>query len=888
MKEKIMIVDGNCIVHRAFYALVAVKNKNGIYTNAIYGFLNTFLKLYSDERPDYVVVAFDVKQPTFRHENYISYKATRKSMPSELVPQIPMLKDLLLKMNINICEKPGYEADDILGSLSRKCEERNMDVVLVSSDKDILQLATESVKVAMIKSKSGKAKVEDYYANDVLSEIGVTPKQYIDVKALMGDPSDNIPGVPSIGEKTAIKLIKEYGSLEEVIDNTHNIKAKKTSEALKNYKEDAILSKYLATIILDIDVQVPEKKVNLKDLFNKEAIKMLKELEFKSILSRYENVSEGISTSKPDTNNNYKFVSNKEHAEIVMDKLMKEEVVAVSIINFLGKSVGISFSTYEESFFIEFSDDFKEEMVLEICRIFLESKVKKILFNSKKDIVYLSKQSISLNNVVFDTLLAAYVLNSSKDTYEYNDIAEDYLNISYSSEVEISGKGKNKLKFDDLVEEKKLNYAASHTYISYKTYFIMKKQIEENNQNSLYFDIELPLANVLASMEMYGIKVDTEFLVSFGEKLSDDLNKLTEEIHILAGEKFNINSPSQVSITLFEKLGLKGGKKTATGYSTAVDILEKLKHTHEIIPKILDYRTLSKLKSTYSEGLLNVVDKNTGKIYSTFNQSVTTTGRISSTDPNLQNIPVRTELGRELRKAFIPSDDTFVFIDGDYSQIELRILAHISEDETMIEAYKNGEDIHKITASQVLKIPLDEVSSSQRDSAKAVNFGIVYGISSFSLSRDLKITKKEAEEYINSYFEKYPKIKKYLDISVQEAKTNGYATTMFSRRRAVPELESSNFMTRGFGERIAMNMPIQGSAADIIKISMIRVYNKLKEAKLQSRLILQVHDELLIEVKKDEVEIVSKILMEEMKSAANLSVPLDVDIHKGDTWFDAK
>ena len=889
MRDKIMIVDGNCIINRAFYALKAVKNKNGLYTNGVYGFLNMFLKLYNDEKPDYIVVAFDVKSPTFRHEKYKEYKANRKTMPDELRAQIPMLKDLLVKMNIFICEKEGYEADDILGSLGKKCEKRNLDVVLVSSDRDILQLATDTIKISMPKNKEGKTKTENYYASDVIEKIGVTPTEYIDVKALMGDASDNIPGVPGIGEKTAIKLIQEYSTIENAIEDAINIKSKKISQALQDYREEAILSKELATIILDMDLDIPDKKTNLKDMFNEDAVNILKELEFKSILSRYGDINEPSEILKSAIDNDgFKLIDNEDDLFDLMDRLDKKDLVAVSVIRFLEKIVGISFAVEGESTFVEYNGILQEGKVLSICEEFFKSEAKKILFNSKNDIVYLKKNGICLNNVVFDILLAAYILNSSKSTYEYNDIAEDYLDTAYSSSVEISGKGKNKLGFKDLNTEKKLNYAASHAHIAYKVYPIMKKRIEENNQQKLYFDIELPLANVLASMEIHGIKIDRMSLVNFENKITEDINRLIEEIYDLAGEEFNINSPIQMSSILFEKLGLKGGKKTTRGYSTAVDVLEKLKYSHDIIPKILQYRTLSKLKSTYCEGLLNVADATTDKIYSTFNQAITTTGRISSTEPNLQNIPIRTELGRELRKVFIPSDDSFVFVDADYNQIELRILAHASEDETMIQAYKNGDDIHRITASQVLKISLDEVTDTQRSNAKAVNFGIIYGIGGFSLSQDLGITKKEAENYIESYFEKYPKVKQYMDNAVKEAKINGYASSILGRRRAIPELESQNFINRAFGERIAMNMPIQGSAADIIKIAMIRVYKRFEAEKLKSRLILQVHDELLVEAKKDEIDVVSKILKEEMENAANLDVPIEVDIHKGDTWFAAK
>lgn len=888
MKDKIMIIDGNSIINRAFYAIPSLQNKNGVYTNGIYGFLNIFFKLYEEEKPDYIAVAFDLKGPTFRHENYEDYKGTRKKMPEELRPQIPMLKDLLIKMNIIVYEKQGYEADDIIGTLGKKCERKNLDVVLVSGDKDLLQLATETIKVRIPKTKAGKTEIEDYYINDVIEKLGVTPIEYIDVKALMGDVSDNIPGVPGIGEKTAIKIIQEYKNIETAIENAINIKPKKASENLQEYKEQAILSKQLATIFLDVDVDIPHKKVTFEEIFNKDSMKILKDYEFKTIISRYSNFNKNNDLLKSELNSTFKLINSKAELQVLIDKLINEDLVGITTVSFAEKIVGISFGTKEGASFVEFSQELNEDSVLSISKVFFESKTKKILLDSKKDTVYLIKKNIHIENIIFDCLLAAYIINSSKTTYAYNDLAEDFLDITYSSEVELSGKGKNKLNFESLTLKERLNYGASHGHVVFNVYNIMINELEKNNQKDLYFNIELPLAYVLATMEVYGIKIDRISLVNFENKLTQDINKLTEEIYLLAEEEFNINSPVQMGVILFEKLGLKGSKKTTRGYSTAADILEKLRNKHPIIPKILEYRTLSKLKSTYCEGLLNVTDPNTDKIYSTFNQAVTTTGRISSTEPNLQNIPIRMELGRQLRKVFIPSDNSYIFLDADYSQIELRILAHISQDPTMIQAYINGDDIHKITASQVLKIPLEEVTPSQRNNAKAVNFGIIYGIGGFSLSQDLGITKKEADNYIAAYFEKYPKVKEYLDNSIQEAKRNGYATTLFGRRRAIPELSSSNFIKRAFGERVAMNMPIQGSAADIIKIAMIKVFERLRKENLASRLILQVHDELLLEVKTDEIDKVKIILKEEMENATSLLVPLDVDIHEGKTWFDAK
>lgn len=885
MSEKIMLIDGNSLINRAFYALPPLTNKEGLITNAVYGFLNIFLKFFDEEKPDKIVVAFDLKEPTFRHEMYKEYKGNRKSMPDDLRPQIPLLKEVLEKMNIPICSIAGYEADDILGTLAKKAENQGLEAVIISGDRDLLQIASEKITIRIPKTKAGQTVVESYKAKDVIDLYGVTPIEYIDVKALMGDASDNIPGVPSIGEKTALKIIQEYKNIETAIENAENIKPKKASENIVEFSEQAILSRVLATISIDSPVELPENKITSSEIFNKEAHDIIKRLEFKSHYARFSLTDEPVAKKEEQTGN-YILLNSLEKCEEYIKGLEKEEIIATSLVNFGEEICGLSFfSNKSTSGFLPFNANVKIPLVVENL---LKSDVKKVCLDSKKDKLFMKKSGLELNNVVFDTSVGAYVLNASSEHYFYDDIAREFLNKEYPSVSELTGKGKGKLDFLGLSEKEQLSYACRQSEVAFDVYELMLKKIEENKQDKLYFDIEFPLVDVLCDMEFYGIKINKNELLVYDSKLQKSIDILTSNIYELASEEFNINSPKQLGVILFEKLGLKGGKKTKTGYSTAAEVLEKLKSSHPIISEILNYRTLAKLKSTYCDGLLNVMDEKTHKIHSTFNQTVTTTGRISSTEPNLQNIPIRMDLGRELRKIFIPSEDNFVFADGDYSQIELRVLAHISGDETMIRAFKNGEDIHRITASQVLNITPLEVTEKQRSSAKAINFGIVYGISAFSLSEDLSITRKEAEDYINSYLERYPKVKEYMDNAVLKAKEKGYAETIFGRRRTIDELKSANFNIRSFGERVAMNMPIQGSAADIIKIAMVKVYNRLKTENLKSRIILQVHDELLLEVDKGEVDKVTRLVKQEMEAAVNLLVPMEVDIKTGATWYDTK
>lgn len=885
MAEKIMLIDGNSIVNRAFYGVPLLTNKEGRHTNGVYGFLNILFKLLEEEKPDHLAVAFDLHAPTFRHKTFDGYKGTRKGMPEELREQMPLLKEMLQTMHISIFEKEGYEADDILGTLSSLAEQNGVVPVVVSGDRDLLQIAGENLKVRIPKTKGGRTETEDYYASDVVEKYGVTPTEFIDVKALMGDASDNIPGVPGIGEKTAVKIIQQYHDIETAIAHAAEIKPKKASENLAEFQEQARLSKFLATIIRDMPLEWDGDSMRMGDLFNGEAYEMVKRLEFKSMFSRFE---QAVSTEKKEEKT-YKLVTERKDAEDVMASLEKGEV-GYAFVYDNDECQGLAL--YQEKMggvWVEASMQLLMDDILRIFKdLFADTAYEKIGHDVKRDIKLLRSYGHDGFEAKFDTAIAAYILNATGSSYEYDDIANTFLNETYPSAEEVLGKGRTKKSLVSLPDGERAAFAARQAEIFFRAKKVMEEKLKENEQESLFYDMEMPLVYVLADMEKYGIKVDKAALLAYQKLLDESLSGMTEEIYALAGEKFNINSPKQLGVILFEKLGMKGGKKTKTGYSTAADVLEKLRFEHPIVDKILTYRQLAKLKSTYADGLLAVMDMDTEKIYSTFNQTITATGRISSTEPNLQNIPVRLELGRELRKVFIPESDEYCFLDADYSQIELRVLAHIAEDESLIEAFKSGQDIHRMTASQVFHVPFEEVTSLQRSNAKAVNFGIIYGKGSFTLSQDLGITRKEAEEYINAYFARYPKIKGFMDDTIKNGTEKGYVSTLWNRRRAMPELQSSNFIQRAAGERAAMNMPIQGSAADIIKLAMIKVHKALKEGGFKSRLILQVHDELLIETHKDEKEAVAKILKENMEQAAKLAVPLDVDVHEGASWFEAK
>ena len=879
MSEKILLIDGHSILNRAFYGIPDLTNSEGRHTGAVYGFLNILFRILDEEKPDYLTVAFDVHEPTFRHKIYSQYKGTRKPMPSELREQVPLIQEMLTAMGIKIVSKGGYEADDLLGTLARKSEQKGMNVTILSGDRDLLQLATEKVMIRLPKTSKGKTTIEDFHGEQVLEKYQVTPPQIIDLKALMGDSADNIPGIPGVGEKTATKLIVQYGSIENAHDHLEEIKPNKAKESLRDHYDLAQLSKTLATINTDSPLEYDYQEARLGNLYTQEAFQLCKRLEFKNLLSRFENVSAEEETLEE----NFFTCEDLAGAESIFEKAASCGYVGIDLLMDDEAVYGLGIAlTKEEIYYIPSEglitgeylcgkvQDLAETVIL--CAMDIKALLKHV--------------RISDASRIFDTGIGVYLLNPLKSSYSYDDVAREYLDGSiFPSREDLLGKTTFRKAWEES-REGLFRYACYVAYTVCASRELIEEKLKETDMWKVYQDIELPLVFTLHSMEQWGICVRGEELKLYGEKLSVRISELEESVYQQAGEKFNINSPKQLGVILFEKMELPGGKKTKTGYSTAADILEKLAPEHPIVKDILEYRQLAKLKSTYADGLGAVIAED-GRIHSTFNQTITATGRISSTEPNLQNIPVRMELGRLIRKVFVP-EEGYVFLDADYSQIELRVLAHMSGDEMLIRAYREAQDIHRLTASQVFHVPFDEVTDLQRRNAKAVNFGIVYGISSFGLSQDLSITKKEAADYINKYFETYPKIKGFLDGQIEMAKEKGYVVTMFGRRRPVPELKSSNFMQRAFGERVAMNSPIQGTAADIIKIAMNRVYKRLTEEGLKSRLVLQVHDELLIETKVEEIEEVSRILEEEMKGAAALSVELDVDMHQGNNWYEAK
>ena len=875
--NKLLLIDGNSIMNRAFYGIPDMTTNDGRHTNAIYGFLNIILKVIEEEQATHICVAFDLKKKTFRHEMYEAYKGTRKGMPEELHEQMPRIKEILQAMHIRIVEQEGFEADDLIGTLSKKGEREGFAVTILSGDRDLLQLATDTVLVRIPKTKHGKTEVEDYYAKNVVETYGVTPLIFIDMKGLMGDTSDNIPGVPGIGEKTAAKLLAEYGDLDGVYAAVDSMKASKMKQNLIENKDLAYLSKTLATIKLDCPIPFEFSEATYHDPFNAEAYTLFEDLELKSFYKRFS------VEKKEELTFETVLIDEIDGYNALLAKLQKAKEVSFAWITQDGEALGVAVCMdLEHVYLIRFMMFITEAMVADnLLALSRDYQVQLACMHVKKLLSFLDFHE---EDAVFDAGLAAYLLQPNQSEYEYDTLAKVYLDVTLPSEKEMLGK--EKLGYFSFEDEKVQKWMAYQAIVPYKIKSVLREKLKETGMESLYDEMELPCLYALYEMEKNGIRVDGEALHQYGKKLRTRIEELTAEIHAMAGEEFNINSPKKLGEILFEKLGLKNGKKTKTGYSTSAEVLEKLTNAHPIIPKILEYRQLTKLNSTYAEGLTGYIRAD-GRIHGKFHQTVTVTGRISSADPNLQNIPTRMPLVREIRKVFIPEEGS-VFVDADYSQIELRVLAHMSGDAALIAAYQADEDIHAITASQVFDVPLDQVDSTLRRKAKAVNFGIVYGISSFGLGQDLDISRKEAEGYIEKYFATYGKVKEFLDRTVEDAKKNGYTVTMFGRRRPIPELASSNFMTRSFGERAAMNAPVQGTAADIIKIAMVHVNRRLKEEHLQSKLVLQIHDELIIETKKEELEIVQKILVEEMMHAADLAVPLLVDANVGDSWYDAK
>lgn len=876
MSKKIVLIDGHSILNRAFFGVPPLTNSEGLHTNAVYGFLNIMFKILDEEKPDYLTVAFDRSEPTFRHQMFDAYKGTRKPMAQELREQVPVMKEVLQAMGIKIMEMPGYEADDLLGMIAGMAEAQGMDVSIISGDRDLLQLATEKVKIRIPKTKRTGTEIEDYYATDVVERYQVTPKEFIDVKALMGDSSDNIPGVPGIGEKTATNLIVAYKSIENAYAHLEEITPKRAKTNLEEHYDMAQMSKTLATIEVHVPIEFDMEAAKLTDLYTPEAYVYMKRLEFKNMLTRFSD-----DMSQNDLEKYFHVYHELDEIQNFFDGFSAKEA-AVSFFEEAGTVYGLAVAKSNQNVvyltcggFV--TEGYLEEQVQKLCDG-LDTLITPDLKGLLKHV------RVPETKKCIDTTIAAYLLNPLKNEYTYDDLARDILGLMVPSKLDLLGKLKIKKAAEEKPEALELMVCyEAYTCIAAKNQLL--EQLEDHGMKKLYDEIEMPLVYVLADMEKEGVRAEKAELEAYGAQLTGRISELETSIYEKAGETFNINSPKQLGVILFEKLQMPNGKKTKTGYSTAADVLERLAPDYPIVSEILEYRQLTKLKSTYADGLALCIAPD-GRIHSTFNQTITATGRISSTEPNLQNIPIRMELGRLIRKVFVPKDG-YVFIDADYSQIELRVLAHMSGDQNLIAAYQHAEDIHRITASQVFHTPLEDVTDLQRRNAKAVNFGIVYGISSFGLSQDLSITRKEAEGYIASYFETYPGIKIFLDRLVTDAKEKGYAETMFGRRRPVPELASSNFMQRSFGERIAMNSPIQGTAADIIKIAMIRVKQRLEREQLKSKLILQVHDELLIEAAADEEEYVKTLLAEEMRHAADLAVTLEVDVKSGRNWFEA-
>ena len=899
--DKLVLIDGNSIMNRAFYGIMgskALTTKDGRYTNAIYGFLAILFKLLEDENPKYLAVAFDLKAPTARHKLYEGYKANRKGMPDELAEQMPVIKEILRAMNIDIIEKEGYEADDILGTLSRYGEKQGLNVVILSGDRDTFQLATDKVSIRIPRTKGGKTETDIFDRNKIIENYGLEPKQLIDVKGLQGDTSDNIPGVPGIGEKTAISLIQKYGSIENIYElvekNEIDLKGKQ-KEKIENNKDLAVLSKTLGTINLQVPIDDTLQDFKVEEWDKEKVLKIFKDLNFNRYIERFslredkakdEEQKELFKNVKKSEEEIIKFLN--ENKEMIFyvgtskddneDKIIKEKITYITIYN----------KEKEEAYYIKIN----EENINQFKEIFENKEIKKIGINLTKTYILLKQMQINLEGTYYDIAIAAYLLNPTNNKLDIESLSNEYMEIDISEYIGKEQKQEQINLFDDLNKEEKQNnddekIGTIYAYSISKIQQITIKKLEETNAKDLFFNIEMPTVEVLSDMQWNGMYVDKSELEEFGKELSERIGVLTKVIHEMAGEEFNINSTKQLGEVLFEKMKLPVIKKTKSGYSTDVDVLEKLKKEDPIIEKILEYRQIMKLNSTYVEGLKLYINPKTKRIHSFFHQTITATGRISSTEPNLQNIPTRFELGKKVRKIFKPENGK-VYIDADYSQIELRVLAHISEDKHMIEAFKNDQDIHKQAASKVFKTPIEEVTKEQRSNAKAVNFGIVYGISDFGLGEQLGISRKQAKKYIDEYLQEYEGIQNFMNNITEKAKEQGYVETLFHRRRYIPELKSNNYMVRQFGSRVAMNTPIQGTAADIMKIAMINVYRELKNRNLKAKIVLQVHDEMMIESPKEEADEIKKIVKENMENAINLKVPLIAEISEADNWYECK
>jgi DNA polymerase-1 len=874
-KERLIILDGHSLMNRAFYALPPLTNTEGLHTNALYGFTGMLFKMKEEIKPDYIVCTFDRKAPTFRHEEYKEYKAGRKKMPPELGEQFPVLKELLNLLAIDVFEIDGFEADDLIGTLSKFAEQKGIEVYIVTGDRDALQLASDDIKVVITKKGMSEKEIYDY--NRMVEDFGVTPTQFIDVKGLMGDSSDNIPGVPGIGEKTAYKLIQQYGSVENVLQNIENISGSKIKQNLMDFSEQAIFSKKLATIITNVPVDIDLDSIKSKESFDLDGLRqMFFRLQFKSLLDKLpkETINEKAMSKTKEIDIQYEIVDTIGKLRNCAENITQQLYMYFDVVDLHTYSKSridrIYLNSQEKNYALYFNQMLEEDenTLIEILKAIFENEaIEKNGHDNKPGYLLLNKLGIKLKGVAFDTQMAAYLIDSSKGEYKLTTLIQELL------KIDISGEGEE-------------------LYVKYTAYLpqlkkVLEEKIKEYDMEELLYKVEQPLTEALAFVEAEGFKVDKEKLSELGEKFKIEIEAVQKEIFTLSDEEFNISSPKQLGKILFEKLDLPVVKKTKTGYSTNAEVLEELSDKHPIIDKITYYRQLTKLFSTYVEGLKNVIDTD-GKIHSSLNQTVTTTGRLSSTEPNLQNIPIKYEMGREIRKVFVPNNDECVILSADYSQIELRVLAHIADDSNLIDAFVNHSDIHTKTASEVFRVPLEEVTTLMRGRAKAVNFGIVYGIGDFSLAKDLKITKKEAKTYIDTYFERYPNVKKYMEDVVKEVEEKSFVTTILNRRRYIPEASASNKMVKALGVRLAMNTPIQGSAADVIKLAMVNVYKELNERQLKSTLILQVHDELLLNVYKDELKAVEEIVKKEMEQVIKLRVPLEVDINVGETWYEAK
>ncbi len=897
--KKLLLIDGNSIMNRAFYGIMGSKmltTKDGKYTNAVYGFLAIMFKILEDIEPDYMAVSFDLRAKTKRHELYSEYKANRHGMPNELAEQMPIIKEILNAMNIDIVEKEGFEGDDIIGTLAKYGEKNNLQVVILSGDRDTFQLASNKITIRIPRTKAGKTETEDYDRKKIIEEYGIEPKSLIEVKGLQGDTSDNIPGVPGIGPKTAISLIKKYKTIQglyDAIDNNQDDLKGKQKENIINNRKQAFLSRKLGEINTKVPLEETLENLKVEQWNNEEVYKIFKELNFKRYIERF-NLEEQEKHEKKEFEDLYVINKNCDLENVLKivkslgkcvyyfetekdenpEKILKQKIKSISIYNY----------EKNEVYYIN-----KPEVEF-LKRIFEDESIEKYGFEMNYVYILLKQIGIDVKNLKFDVAIAAYILNSSDGKYPLDKIIEQYLEIDISDFFKKEEKEQEQLtlfEIEDNQDDEKINKFAFYSYCIYKLSNVLKKKLEENDELDLFENIDMPTVQVLGDMQWNGMYVEKSELEDFGESLKKGIDLLTQEIYELAGQEFNIKSTKQLGEILFEKLKLPVGKKTKSGYSTDVDVLEKLRNEHPIIEKILEYRQLTKLNSTYVEGLKPYINPKTNRIHSFFHQTITVTGRISSTEPNLQNIPTRIEFGKRLRKVFKPENGK-IYIDADYSQIELRVLAHLSNDKHMIEAFKNGEDIHKQAASKVFGIPQEEVTKEQRSSAKAVNFGIVYGISDFGLGTQLGISRKKAKEYIEQYLTEYSGVKKFMDKSIEFAKQNGFAETMFKRKRKINELSSNNYMVRQFGERAAMNTPVQGTAADIMKIAMIKVYNELKKRNLKSKIVLQVHDEMMIEAPKDEENVVKDILKQCMESAAKLDVPLIADVSEAENWYECK